>query len=59
MTNKEPHRLVAIPESVIPTLDKCVQAGISVQKIADALCIGYGSVYRAVNRQGTYAGVPR
>jgi hypothetical protein len=30
-----------------------------VQKIADALCLGYGSVYRAINREGAYASVPR
>lgn len=44
-----------IPHEVVPKLKTFYAAGVSYQKIADAIGVSYGTAHRAINGVGCYA----
>ena len=54
-TPKQPHGLQRIPYEVVPKLKTLYANGVSCEKIANAIGVGYATAYRAIHSIGAYA----
>jgi hypothetical protein len=54
-TTKQAHGLQRIPHEVVPKLKALYAAGVSYQKIANAIGVSFATAHRAINGVGAYA----